>query len=273
MTLVWRPGFQQWDPSLISTALWLDAADASTVTTVSGAVSQWNDKSGNNRHCAQSSASLRPVYASNAINGRNSIEFSVGSAAGHYLDGLSASPLSLVNRTIFTVAEETNHVDFAGIFILPPTSGSDFEQTTAVVHAAGAAGSAYEVDFAGSTSTSYQVRLSPFQTMRRLICAEVKQAGLGSLFVNGTSTATDNSFTEFSSTSARGYLLGARYLSGAIDAAYRLRGRISEIIYLESTANQATRQNVEGYLAHKWGLTANLPNNHPYRWTPPTPGA
>jgi hypothetical protein len=33
-----------WNPSMISTALWLDAADASTVTTVSGAVSQWNDK-------------------------------------------------------------------------------------------------------------------------------------------------------------------------------------------------------------------------------------
>ena len=27
----------------------------------------------------------------------------------------------------------------------------------------------------------------------------------------------------------------------------------------------ATRQKVEGYLAHKWGLSGNLPSNHPYK--------
>jgi hypothetical protein len=27
----------------------------------------------------------------------------------------------------------------------------------------------------------------------------------------------------------------------------------------------ADRQRVEGYLAHKWGLTANLPADHPYK--------
>ena len=34
-----------------------------------------------------------------------------------------------------------------------------------------------------------------------------------------------------------------------------------------STGN---RQKLEGYLAHKSGLTANLPADHPYKTTPPT---
>ena len=29
-------------------------------------------------------------------------------------------------------------------------------------------------------------------------------------------------------------------------------------------------EKVEGYLAHKWGLTDNLPNNHPYKNKVPT---
>ena len=28
-----------------------------------------------------------------------------------------------------------------------------------------------------------------------------------------------------------------------------------------------TRQNMEGYLAHKWGLLDNLPSDHPYKTT------
>jgi hypothetical protein len=30
------------------------------------------------------------------------------------------------------------------------------------------------------------------------------------------------------------------------------------------------RQKLEGYLAHKWGLAANLPADHPYKSAAPT---
>jgi len=33
--------------------------------------------------------------------------------------------------------------------------------------------------------------------------------------------------------------------------------------------NQTDRQIVEGYLAHKWGLTNLLPINHPYKNSQP----
>jgi uncharacterized protein YjdB len=42
-------------------------------------------------------------------------------------------------------------------------------------------------------------------------------------------------------------------------------GPIAEVVVLSQTMTTADRQRVEGYLAHKWGLTANLPADHPYK--------
>jgi len=287
MTLVWTPGYDDgstytpgklvlkkeftwnetiWNPSMITTALWLDAADASTVTTVSGAVSQWNDKSGNGRNCSQGNASLRPVYGSSAVNGRNAVEFSVASAAGHYLDGLSATAFSLINRSIFYVIEETTAATSPGVFVLAPNTGHDYDRTDALAIEprliVGSVSLSYLTSLGGSISTPFTPRLF----------TEIKSAGTGTLSTNGGQfSATDSSFTEFSSSSARGYLLGGRFIGGVISAGNRLRGRIAEIIYVDSTVSLDTQQRIEGYLAHKWGLTANLPVGHPYKTVGPTP--
>jgi hypothetical protein len=58
--------------------------------------------------------------------------------------------------------------------------------------------------------------------------------------------------------------------SGTLNAV-PLTGAIGEIIVTPSVLSTLNRQKVEGYLAHKWGLEANLPNDHPYRTTGPTP--
>jgi hypothetical protein len=49
-------------------------------------------------------------------------------------------------------------------------------------------------------------------------------------------------------------------------------GKISEVIYVNSGLLLNIQQNLEGYLAWKWGLQANLPANHPYRYAAP-PGS
>ena len=45
-------------------------------------------------------------------------------------------------------------------------------------------------------------------------------------------------------------------------------GFIGEIIIINSVED-SDRQKIEGYLAHKWGLTANLPADHPYKSNAP----
>ena len=46
-------------------------------------------------------------------------------------------------------------------------------------------------------------------------------------------------------------------------------GKMAEIIYLKSVAD-TDRIKVEGYLAHKWGVTSNLPSTHLYKSTAPS---
>jgi hypothetical protein len=40
--------------------------------------------------------------------------------------------------------------------------------------------------------------------------------------------------------------------------------QVAEIIHYNDSITTTQRQQVEGYLAWKWGLQANLPSSHPY---------
>lgn len=52
-----------WTPANISTALWLDANDRTTITLNGATVSSWADKSGNGKNATQSTAANQPGYA------------------------------------------------------------------------------------------------------------------------------------------------------------------------------------------------------------------
>jgi hypothetical protein len=58
--------FGVWTPANLGEdiALWLDATDSSTITLNGSNVSQWSDKSNNNRHAIQGTATLQPTYDS-----------------------------------------------------------------------------------------------------------------------------------------------------------------------------------------------------------------
>ena len=58
--------------------LWLDASDGTTITSENGLVSQWNDKSGNNNHVIQATASKQPTTNSITQNTLNVLDFDGG---------------------------------------------------------------------------------------------------------------------------------------------------------------------------------------------------
>ena len=87
------------------------------------------------------------------------------------------------------------------------------------------------------------------------------------LYRNGTVVAS-SSYTRPSISGAYS-LLGKRHTGGGTPY---YDGMDAEII-LSTSLTDCDRQKLEGYLAHKWGLTANLPSNHPYLTsTSPTTG-
>ena len=49
-------------------------------------------------------------------------------------------------------------------------------------------------------------------------------------------------------------------------------GQIAEVLIFDQQTSFFNRQKIEGYLAHKWQLTSQLPELHPYASTPPSFG-
>lgn len=95
-----RPRPKGFNPKSIGgLTFWLDGNDSSTITLVSGAVSQWSDKSGSasQRNFTQSTANNRPTTTT--VNGKTAIKFDgVNDSLGNTTTDDPA------NRTIFAVA-------------------------------------------------------------------------------------------------------------------------------------------------------------------------
>ncbi len=228
-----------WDPSLITTALWLDANDASTVTTVSGAVSQWNDKSGNGRHVSQATENQRPTYSLTGLNNKPAIDWGSG------LNSRSLNNTSTYNPVrIYGVAhyEGPNPFsDYCGVCTFNFTQNFDL-----FISANSGTGwySNYTVFLNGSSSSS------------------VALPTISNPFVFGTNASLSSARTNTFIGSDRG---------NALFSGRGWRGKIAEIIILTTVPSTYERNRLEGYLAHKWGLTANLPNDHPFKVNPPAP--
>ena len=244
MTLIWRPGYTWnetiWNPSMLQTALWLDAADAATVTTVSNAVSQWNDKSGNHRHPVQSVAELRPTYVTSSLNGKNGVDW--GAAING--KGLEISS-TFASATVIAVA------DYDG--------NNPFDEFSAI-YSASSAPTFYRPIFTSNTGTGW---------LASSTCA-----------LNGALTGSNTALPTISSpfivrnvsvSSTSNHTAAVIGNDSPILQGRGWRGKIYELIALSSVPSTADRQKVEGYLAHKWGLTANLPVDHPYKLLGPAP--
>lgn len=56
---------------------------------------------------------------------------------------------------------------------------------------------------------------------------------------------------------------------GVNKAGDALNGTLGELVIFNAALSQTDREKMEGYLAWKWGLVANLPGGHPYKSAPP----
>lgn len=92
-------------------------------------------------------------------------------------------------------------------------------------------------------------------------------SGPMSLFVNGVCLGTvAQAWTPAAGNQSWGFQIGQQRedsLNGVFD------GEIAEILAYQGDVGETDRQKVEGYLAHKYGLAANLPSTHPYKTSPP----
>ena len=252
-----------WNPSMITTALWLDAADASTITESGGAVSQWDDKSGNGRNVAQATAFHQPAYVTEVLNGRPVLRFASSNAK--YL--ITASSFgTATQRSVFSVNTYLPSPTYQ--YVWHQSSGQ--LQGAALVFRAQAGFSDWLINDTLAWADGYDSGRSP-----RFISSGV--TGNGSAAIHGLALGSQESVLRVNGTSsaARVQLTGAwpdiarRFTVGRVTQS--LNGDVAEIIYVDGVVSTTERQKLEGYLAHKWGLEADLPADHPYKNYGPRP--
>lgn len=251
-----------WTPSQITTAFWFDAADSSTVTTVSNAVSEWRDKSGNARHATQTTAARRPTYTTAGQNSLNIISFS--STSTHWLL-LPNSTNPTGANAVFAACRPNNLAASAMIIGRAFNWGSWQLASTST-------GSALRYGIGRNGIDEGVANLTGLTNNTNKIVSGIYDNTNVSISVNG-GTFTSTPYTQNPTyNSLDSTTIGAfRATDGSLASTFN--GTIFEIVGLHTAPTQDTISIVQGYLAWKWGLQADLPNDHPFKTGAPTVGA
>jgi len=254
-----------WNPSQLGAdlALWLDAADADTITLNGSDVSQWDDKSGNGRNVSQATAAQQPTFVSNGLNGKPTISFD---GTNDILLNQNAGSVGVTNISMFMV---TRYVAGVGSNDIPMGIGQT-NQTGAVRVFYRASGGNTQ-GFAGWARDVLTSSLSTdIGGVHHIFEVVQPNSTTVNLFRDGTA-GTGNPYTiSFGGTvpvNFNGFSIGS--LQGASVGTYYSNIQTSEVIISYTALSTTDRQKIEGYLAWKWGLVANLPVSHPYKTYPP----
>jgi hypothetical protein len=237
-----------WTPASVAggTLLWLDAADASTITLTSGAVSEWRDRGTSARHAVQATPAGRPTAPAAALNSRTVIRFD--GTDDHMIAPLSKAQVGST---------------FALVHVSRPSANQSTKGLLQI-----ADGLSHWTPFVLQQVSGTTMRHYVDRNYRLTETIAVGQAGISALSYDGSAWRSRRDGTESSVYAGPiGTDPGATtYLGNGYNGYFA--GDIAEVVVVP-TADPATIQRVEGYLAHKWGTAATLPAGHPYRTVPP----
>lgn len=236
----------QWTPAYLASknAGWFEA-DAIEGLDDGDAVSQWDDESGNTNHAIQVAEADRSTYQTGQINGLPALDFDGTDAFA--LPGISASSR---DETILAVINLDNASDYRTIVGTTTVGGRQLavDQTTR------------KLDYI-KPGTAILAQSTTLIALDTPTIAGVSTTGSAVNFdINGTiETVADSTALTASLTSTIGGATGIQ----------KWDGLIAELLIFQPALTSTEREKVEGYLAHKYGLTANLPSAHPYKSASP----
>ena len=241
MYLAWKWGLttplSTFSPANISgLKLWLDATDSSTLLLNGSNVTQWNDKSGNNNHVYTTVGTPSNITDS----GYSVVSFPSGGAVMQ-----SSNYITILSNvtTVYAVCKSAGGYLFA--FTDAPNSG----------------GGDYSIRYNSGTPVTIvngdgnDMLYNQLYINGVFLTSVAGTSNVGSNYHIVDGAVTSNLTTRFSVSSS----FYSRYFSG----------NVCEIIVITSAITSNQRQQVEGYLAWKWGLYSSLSSTHPSYYSPP----
>lgn len=213
------------------------------------AISALSDKGPNGYDLSQATTARQPVLKTDGPNSRNYGRF--GATDGDWLTRSGAIVFPSI-PTFFIVLRRT-----------ALASGTDWIMRS---------GANDSITIYSSPLKAYVNGDGPAQTMTNgawaLFSTDMNAASGLSAYLNGGNVQTGGTGTALSGAdlSRANFMLGGR---GTHTTQWYWNGDIAEVVLVKGPPSTLNRQKVEGYLAHKWGLTGSLPSDHPYKSVAP----
>lgn len=236
-----------WDPlvdAATNVIALYDASDVNSITESGGAVSQWDDKSGNGYHMKQSNSSLQPTYSASdpVLGGFPSI-----SNVDAYKD-LIMDQTSTVQRVYFVAYY------YDGVTNTWVSHDALFSTIDGSIRLTGRS-SGNQVFDGNRTTQNFDYD--------------------GTTFRNGSTNDTNAQSgglpitNEMFVVTAASPQTGQWRLLGNSSSWSNWDGGLGELIFTDGTEGLDVQQKIEGYLAWKWGIEGRLPSYHPYKLAAP----
>ena len=238
--------------------LWLDAADSTTITLSSGTnINQWKDKSFNGYSLIQNTLSNQPIYTNNSLNGYSGIKFS--SIASLYQLSTNVSYLSNASSmSIYVVLKTPTSL---------PTNGWGIILTNWL----NSQGNIGTQKFIFSLYNGGIPGITLYANGSFVASGNILQMNGTNAIVGFTISSTSSTISVNGNiTNSSGAIMPTAqstdtfYISDPRNQNYTNDMVIYEILGFDSQLSKTYYQEIEGYLAWKWGLQSSLPITHPY---------
>lgn len=239
-----------WSPAVINTLAWYDAADAFTITSSSDIISEVKDKSGNGLNLTVITAGMTgPKTGRRTLNGLNVIDWD---SAGQFLENTNFSH-NQASTPLFIAVVFKADVDSNQDFIFAGTTSTAVGDSMALrrLHT----NNSFQVLGGSGTGTNIAI-----DSGANTLLEGETYIVLSKLNSSNSHIRIDGHFKKTGNIGTNN--LNSIKLGGNSAGGLNLEGYIAEFIIFSDMAEQ---ENIEGYLAHKWGLTSKLPANHTHK--------
>jgi hypothetical protein len=243
--------------SLSLLATWFDATDTSTlysdsngatlITSNESPVRYWRDKSTNANNVRVTDAPTPPTYQIGSFNAQPTLLFN-----NAYLNAVTLGKVSAQNASIFAFYKSNLGSGLQGPIIYAQGNG--------------------EVGM----YPNYYFHRHPSNPDNGVSITDTYQPLVGEILYSDSSLQYYNNFNNISPSSPvlgtpgnvfySSYFNVGTYANGV---GYNPQLYIGEIIIYNRLVSITERQQIEGYLAWKWGLAGSLPAAHPFKNAPP----
>ena len=263
-----------WTPADLGASLAFWANEASALTQSGGTASRWDDVRGNGRYFSQATGADQPTVNASGLNGLRTLEFQTSD----YMDADSG---------LFPSTNAKGYIGFIVVYQNRSSSAATRNVIGAAINCISAIRCGLQASRSGNTDKptlvgrrldgDSGVTLSAATSTSTNWCMAGVRADYanndGFVDVNGTlgdavNTSLFSGAGNCSATDTARIRLGGNITNPASNFA---DANVAEVLMLTGASMPADSDfdKIFGYLAHKWGLAANLPALHPYKSAPP----